>query len=110
MGYGFDDQSEAWIAEQIKKLPHDELQESAAKVEGLGRGLICPDPKCSSVAGRIFCSPVALPGSPVRYVFFCAECLVGTNPQDTPEAARAEFLKSSREQASNDNVPEKPRT
>jgi hypothetical protein len=109
MGYGLDDQTEAWIAEQIEKLPHEELGKAAAEVQGLGAGLICPDPKCSPMAGRIFCTPVALPGSPVRYVFFCAECLVASDPKDTPEAARAVFLKSSRERAWNDNGRREPR-
>jgi hypothetical protein len=109
MGYGFDDQTEAWLAGQIEKLPHEELGKIAANVEGLGAGLVCPDPNCSPVAGRIFCGPVALPGSPVSYSFFCGECLVGTLPKATPDEARAEFLKSSRERAWNDNAPRKPR-
>ena len=108
MSHGFDEQTEAWLAEQFKKLPHDELGKLATEVQDLGAGMICPNPACSLTDGRIACAPVALAGSPIRYIFVCGECFIATSPSATPEAARDEFLKSCRTIPWNDNKGRTP--
>jgi hypothetical protein len=108
VSYGFDDQTEAWVAERLKELPHEELAKIAKDVEGFGAGLICPNPKCALTNGRIVCTPVAMEGFPIRYAFTCMECLFGTYPSATPEAAREVFLTSSRTTPWNDNKGMRP--